>query len=311
MNAPIRTVALILALTSSVALAGCGQNGANAGGANSSEEAGAASSIEYSAIASGKVDVEGGLVDIAARAPGIVTEVYVQEGDEVVKDQVLAKQDDEDALLSRNRTSAQLRQSEAQIPILEVQLEGAVREENRLKRLIDNSAVSQQAYEQAVDRTRQLEAQLEAQKASVQLARAQLAQANYQLELYIVRAPTDGKIVRRYANPGSGASTLQVTPMFQLQPDAQRIVRAEVAEQSIGAVRRGQKVEIVPEADQSQSFDGTVMRIADVMGARRLRSDDPSQRADERVVEVVVDATEAPVLVGQRVFVKFIADEAA
>lgn len=310
MNAPIRIAALIFALTSSVALVGCGQNGANAGGADSSEEAGAASSIEYSAIASGKVDVEGGLVDIAARAPGIVTEVYVQEGDEVVKDQVLAKQDDEDALLSRNRTSAQLRQSEAQIPILEVQLDGAVREENRLKRLIDNSAVSQQAYEQAVDRTRQLQAQLEAQKASVQLARAQLAQANYQLELYIVRAPTDGKIVRRYANPGSGASTLQVTPMFQLQPDAQRIVRAEVAEQSIGAVQRGQKVEIVPEADQSQSYDGTVMRIADVMGARRLRSDDPSQRADERVVEVVVDATEAPVLVGQRVFVKFIAEKA-
>ena len=50
------------------------------------------------------------------------------------------------------------------------------------------------------------------------------------------------------------------------------------------------------------------MRIADVMGARKLRSDDPSQRADERVVEVVVDATSAPVLVGQRVFVKFIDD---
>ena len=31
----------------------------------------------------GKVDVEGGLVDIAARQPGIVTQVMVQEGDEV------------------------------------------------------------------------------------------------------------------------------------------------------------------------------------------------------------------------------------
>ena len=96
--------------------------------------------------------------------------------------------------------------------------------------------------------------------------------------------------------------------MFQLQPDAQRIVRAEVAEQSIGSVHEGQNVEIVPESDQSLSYPGTVMRISGVMGARKLRSDDPSQRADERVVEVVVDATSAPVLVGQRVFVKFIAD---
>lgn len=308
MKAAIRNLAMAAGSVAILGLAGCGQNGADAGSSDSETIAATSAGPEYSAIASGKVDVEGGLVDIAARAPGIVTEVYVQEGDEVEKDQILAKQDDEDALLSRNRTSAQLRQAEAQVPILEVQLDAARREENRLKRLIDSSAVSEQTYEQAVDRTRQLEAQLEAQKASVQLARAQLAQANYQLELYIVRAPTDGKIVRRYANPGSGASTLQVTPMFQLQPDAQRIVRAEVAEQSIGEVSRGQRVEIVPEADQSQSYAGTVMRIADVMGARRLRSDDPSQRADERVVEVVIDATEAPVLVGQRVFVKFIED---
>ncbi len=311
MNAPIRMTVAIFAITAALAAAGCGGNGAGADGVDPAAEGAATDGPQYSAISSGKVDVEGGLVDIAARAPGIVTEVYVQEGDEVVKDQVLAKQDDEDAILSRNRTAAQLRQAEAQIPILEVQLEAARREENRLKRLIDSSAVSEQAYEQAVDATLQIEAQLDAQRAAVQLARAQLAQANYQVELYIVRAPADGKIVRRYANPGSGASTLQVTPMFQLQPDAQRIVRAEVAEQSIGEVRQGQEVEIVPEADQSLSYPGTVMRIADVMGARRLRSDDPSQRADERVVEVVVDATAAPVLVGQRVFVKFIDEDAS
>jgi HlyD family secretion protein len=51
---------------------------------------------------------------------------------------------------------------------------------------------------------------------------------------------------------------------------------------------------------------GEVIRIAGVMGARKLRSDDPSERADERVVEVVVNAEAAPVLVGQRVLVKFL-----
>lgn len=309
MNASLRTTALIFATAATLVIAGCSGNGAEANAVAEEAAAAAANAPQYSAISSGKVDIEGGLVDIAARAPGIVTEVYVQEGDAVVKDQILAKQDDEDAILSRNRTAAQLRQAEAQIPILEVQLEAAQREEDRLKRLIKNNAVSEQTYEQAEDRTNQLEAQLDAQHASVALARAQLAQANYQVELYIVRAPADGKIVRRYANPGSGASTFQVTPLFQLQPDALRIVRAEVAEQSIGSVQQGQDVEIVPEADQSLSYPGKVIRIADVMGARRLRSDDPSQRADERVVEVVVDATAAPVLVGQRVFVKFIAQD--
>jgi HlyD family secretion protein len=46
------------------------------------------------------------------------------------------------------------------------------------------------------------------------------------------------------------------------------------------------------------------------MGSRKLRSDDPSERADERVVEVVVDAESAPVLVGQRVLAKFLKDGA-
>jgi len=264
----------------------------------------------YAAIAAGKVDIEGGLVDVAARAPGIVKEVYVQEGDQVVAGQILARQEDDDSRLSRNRVSAQLTQSQAQLPILEVQVDAAVREEARLARLVADNATSEQAYEQAQDRTKQLKAQLEAQKTSITLVRAQLAEANYQVELHIIRAPTGGTIVRRYANPGSGASTFNVTSMFQLQPDSMRIVRAEVEERSLTQVKVGQPVEIVPESDQDTAYPGKVVRIAGVMGSRKLRSDDPSERADERVVEVVVDAQKAPVLVGQRVLVKFLKDSA-
>ncbi len=264
----------------------------------------------YAAIAAGKVDIEGGLVDVAARAAGIVKEVYVQEGDKVKTGQILARQEDDDSRLSRNRVSAQLQQAEAQLPVLAVQLEAAAREEARLDRLLSESATSQQAFEQAQDRTRQLRAQVDAQKTSVALVRAQLAEANYQVELHIIRAPADGTIVRRYANPGSGASTFSVTAMFQLQPDALRIVRAEVEERSITLVKEGQGVEIVPESNQQATYPGKVIRIAAVMGARKLRSDDPSERADERVVEVVVDAEQAPVLIGQRVLVKFLKDGA-
>lgn len=260
----------------------------------------------YAAIAAGKVDIEGGLVDVAARAPGIIHEVLVQEGDRVKQDQILARQDDEDARLGRDRVAAQLRQAKAQIAILEIQVEAASREAARLSRLLAQNAVSSQAADQALDAQRQASAQLEAQRAAISLVQAQLAEANYQVELHVVRSPADGRIVRRYANPGSGASTLQVTPLFQLQPDTQRIVRAEVEERSLAEVFAGQTVEIVPESDQDAAFPGTVLRMAEVMGSRKLRSDDPSERTDERVVEVVVDAENAPVLVGQRVFVKFL-----
>lgn len=287
-----------------------GPDGATAPGAQGATIDPSSVNTPYAAIAAGKVDIEGGLVDVAARAPGIVRDVLVQEGDKVKKDQVLARQEDDDARLSRNRVAAQLNQSEAQLPILEVQLDAAVREEKRLERLIAENATSQQIYQQAQDNTRQLRAQVVAQKSSIALVRAQLAEANYQVELYVIRAPADGTIVRRYANPGSGASTFSVTAMFQLQPDSLRIVRAEVEERSITLVKAGQKVEIVPESDQQKSYSGQVIRIAGVMGSRKLASDDPSQRADERVVEVVVDAEQAPVIVGQRVLVKFLKDGA-
>ena len=61
-----------------------------------------------------------------------------------------------------------------------------------------------------------------------------------------------------------------------------------------------------PEADQSKIYPGKVLRIAAVFGARKLQSDDPSERTDERVVEVVVSADGAPFLIGQRVLVKFV-----
>lgn len=300
-----------VAAVSLLALTACGggaPGGSDAGATGAAKIDPASINTPYSAIAAGKVDIEGGLVDIAARAPGIVSEVLVQEGDKVKSGQILARQEDEDSRLSRNRVSAQLQQSEAQLPILQVQLEAALREEARLKRLTDENAASTQAHEQSQDATRQLMAQVEAQKSSIALVRAQLAEANYQVELHIIRAPADGTIVRRYANPGSGASTFSVTAMFQLQPDSQRIIRAEVEERSVNQVKVGQKAEIVPESDQKMSYPGEVVRIAGVMGARKLRSDDPSERADERVVEVVVNAESAPVLVGQRVLVKFLKD---
>jgi HlyD family secretion protein len=307
----IRSILLLSAVV--VALASCG--GPDPGDEPAPGTKGSRTEVDpnsiatpYAAISAGKVDIEGGLVEVAARAAGIVKEVYVQEGEKVVAGQILARQEDDDSRLSRNRVAAQLTQAEAQLPILEVQLEGAQREEERLSRLVAQSAASKQAYEQAQDRTRQLAAQIQAQKTSITLVRAQLAEANYQVDLHVIRAPAAGTIVRRYANPGSGASTFNVTSMFQLQPDSMRIVRAEVEDRSLTLVKVGQPVEIVPESDQDTAYPGKVIRIAGVMGSRKLRSDDPSERTDERVVEVVVDADKAPVLVGQRVLVKFLKD---
>lgn len=259
----------------------------------------------YAAIGNGKADVEGGIIQVAARRGGVVKAVYVQEGDVVTAGQILARQEDDDPRLAVDRARAQVAQAEAQVRVLQVKLDAARREFRRLETLSASNFVAGQRLDRQRDEIRDWEAQIAAQRASVTTARAALAEAEYALELTVIRAPTDGRIVRRYANPGSGASTLNVSNMFDLEPNAARIVRAEIVEADLANVAIGQQVEIQPESDPSKAFVGRVLRRAAVFGARKLASDDPTQRSDERVVEVVVSADGAPLLIGQRVLVKF------
>jgi HlyD family secretion protein len=260
----------------------------------------------YAAIADGKADVEGGIIQVAARTAGIVQQVMVQEGDRVTKGEVLARLEDEQPRLAADTAAAGLAQAQAQVASLQVQLRAAEREYARLQRLAPSNFVAAQALDQARDSVASAQAALQVQQAAIGTARAQLAQARYNLELTYIRAPADGKIVRRYANPGAGASTLNVSNMFDLEPDTAKIVRAEISESAVPSIFTGQKAELVAEADQSKAYPGQVLRRAEMFGARKLQSDDPSERTDDRVVEVVVSADKAPFLVGQRVLVKFL-----
>jgi HlyD family secretion protein len=260
----------------------------------------------FAAIADGKADVEGGIIQVAARTAGVIRAVYVQEGDSVKKGEVLAQLEDDQPRLNVANARAAEAQAQAQIALLQVQKETAQREYDRLLPLKAQQFVAGQALDKAQDAIREADAQITAQRAAVQTAQAALNSAAYALELTKVRAPADGKIVRRYANPGSGASTLQVSNMFDLVPDTRHIVRAEIVESDVPNVFAGQTAQISPEADPTKSYIGTVLRRSDEFGARKLQSDDPTERTDERVVEVVISADTTNMLVGQRVLVKFL-----
>lgn len=293
---------LIAALFLTVALTACGKPDASKDAAAAAKPA----DTPFAAIANGKVDVEGGIISVAARRGGIVREVFVQEGDTVIKGQILARQEDDEARLTAARAQAQVGLARAQLSSLETQLGASRRELARLEKLTASNFVAAQRVDEARDKVRQAEAALGAQRASVTVAQAQGNEAAYNLELTTIRAPVDGRIIRRLANPGSGASTLNVSNMFDIEPRAARIVRAEVPESALASVVVGQNVQIVPEFDSAKTYSGQVLRRAGLFGARKLQSDDPSERADDRVVEVVVSANDANLLIGQRVLVKFL-----
>ncbi|HEY3815089.1 MAG TPA: HlyD family efflux transporter periplasmic adaptor subunit [Caulobacteraceae bacterium] len=264
------------------------------------------SNTPYATIANGKADVEGGIINVAARRAGVVKAVYVEEGQRVKKGQILAQQEDDDARLALGSALAEVTQAKAQVALIQVQKSTAQRELARLEPLIAKSYVARQSVDNARDAVRQADANLASQQAAIATSQAAVAAARYNVELAVIRAPVDGMIVRRYANPGAGASTLNVSNMFDLEPDTGRIVRAEIVESALPLVTIGQEVELVSENDATKTYGGKVLRIAPQFGARKLQSDDPNERTDERVVEVVVTADTAPFLIGQRVLVKFL-----
>jgi RND family efflux transporter MFP subunit len=259
----------------------------------------------FATIANGKVDIEGGVVEIAARRFGVIKDVLVHEGDVVKKGQVLARQEDQDAILAIDSARATLLQTQSQLVLAQVNIRTAEREYERLKKLTTTNSIALQQFDQAGDNVATAQAQFGIQQAAIQTARAQLAQAQYNEELTNIRAPMDGKIIRRYANPGGGASTLNVSTMFDLEPVLPHIIRAEIVESAVPDVQVGQEAQIVPEADPGRVSTGHVIRIAATFGARKLKSDAANEASDERVVEVVVSAHDAPFLIGQRVLVKF------
>ncbi|WP_338848523.1 HlyD family efflux transporter periplasmic adaptor subunit [Massilia sp. W12] len=257
----------------------------------------------WAAIAKGSISVEGGLISIAAARPGIVKTVLVEEGAEVKAGDVLAQIDDREAKQALKVREHERDQHQPAIALLQTRLTIAEREQKRLSSLSGDDVVTGQQRDQANDEAKLAKGELMREKAALATAEAQVSSARLEVDQHIVRAPLDGRIVRRQARPGDGTSTLNVTPLFILAPHGPRIVRAELEERFVSAVEIGQSAEVTLEASESKVYKARVLRLGQVFG-NRPETDDPTEKQDVRVIECVL-AIDAPELrIGQRVIVR-------
>ena len=265
---------------------------------------------EFTAVARGRVDIEGGIVRLAARRDGVIATVLVEEGDRVRAGQVLAALDDD--LAQRNLALAEREVEQAEIYVRRARIEraAAAREAERLEPLAASETVSRQDLDREKDARDLAEVAVQAATAAVETARARQAVAARELIERQVVAPMDGQIIQRQARPGNGVSTLNVTPLFLFAPDGPRIVRAELEEQYLTAVHVGQSVQTILEAQPDSTWAGKVVRIGRVIG-ERTPSNDPKERQDAPVVELVIALDAEALLIGQRVVVRFLAGAGA
>ena len=125
-----------------------------------------------------------------------------------------------------------------------------------------------------------------------------------------IKAPISGTVLRCNMKAGETVSTVFPKPIITLADTSKLMVRAEVDERDIARVFAGQQVNVLIDALPQAALTGKVVRLENLMGRKKIRTGDPSEKSDRDVLEVLVDldqSTKLPLVIGLRVTVQFIA----
>lgn len=191
-------------------------------------------------------------VDVKSQASGEITEVLVNEGDEVRRGQLLARVD------QRIPANA-VRQAEADSVVAQAGLENAESRLARAEQLFAQQAMTEEELEVA----RLARATANAELISTQRALEDARIASVQTE---VRAPSNGIILSRAVEVGSviasasrdvggGAVLLRMASLDTVE------VRALVDETDIGTIKPGLAVTLTVAAYPNRPFEGVVLRV--------------------------------------------------
>ena len=182
---------------------------------------------------------------------GKVAKIYVEEGQRVERGQLLAEMDVESIQL-------QLKQTEAAQAVAEANFKNASRNKERMDRLFQEKAVSDQQYEQ-------VKLVYDAAKAQLEQAQAAVNMARHTLDLSIMKAPFGGIIASKNAqvgdvinpmmgnfSPGSGGGVLTLVDYSRIK------IVVEVSQSDILRIYKGQPAAVRVSDGQAKEYPGTV-----------------------------------------------------
>ena len=244
---------------------------------------------------------------VSTQITGTLTQVRIEEGDQVKEGQVLARLDDTAQQAALAQAQAQLQVSEATLAQYQAQLEQARRDLVRNQDLVVRQLVSQQALETARTSVETLAAQVEAQKKQVQLARASVAGAQVQLSYTVVRAPFNGVIIAKAAQAGEIVSPISAGGGFTrtgvgtiVDMDSLEF-EVDVNEAYINRVQPGQRAQGVLDAYPEWTIPAHVIAI--------IPTADRSKATVK--VRIAIDQKDPRVLPDMGVRVSFLEESAA
>jgi RND family efflux transporter MFP subunit len=184
-------------------------------------------------------------INITPDVAGKIAAIHVEEGDRVRKGQLLAE-------LDTRAIRLQLDQTKAGVAVAVANTNDAKRNKDRMERLSQENAVSEQQVEK-------INLAFEAAEAQLQQAKAALNLANHQLDVSLMKAPFNGIIAERSAEVGDiinpmigGAGVLTLVDFYRVK------IGVDLSHQDIVRITKGQPALLKVSAFPDEIFNGQV-----------------------------------------------------
>ncbi|HSR51149.1 MAG TPA: efflux RND transporter periplasmic adaptor subunit [Acidobacteriota bacterium] len=198
-------------------------------------------------------------VVVIARVGALVTDILVEEGDQVREGQLLARLDDREIRNEHEQANIAVGQAEIRARQAEVQAEQSQANLERSERLRSQKLISQQDYDQASLTARTDQLAYEVAQQEFEAAKARLQAAELQLEYTTIESSISGVITERMIDVGDRVSANQ--EVFRVEDFTPMWARVFIPERDLKRVRMGQRALIEIEAFPERSFNAAVKMI--------------------------------------------------
>ena len=204
---------------------------------------------------------------VSSKVTGKVAEIYIEEGQRVEKDQIVALLDDSNTRKSLELSKAELHSANTQVAETQARLTEAKLTLERNTEMARRQLISAAALDKARADFESLRAQLHSREADIIVSQKRLALQQQNLDDLTLRAPFAGVVISKDSQPGEMISPMSAgggftrTGICTIVDMASLEIEVDVNESYIQRVRDGQFVQAVLEAYPDWKIPAKVIAI--------------------------------------------------
>ncbi len=204
---------------------------------------------------------------VSSKTAGQIIEIAIEEGMEVIAGQVLARLDSSNLERSFELAEAQTAVARKAVLEVEAQLAEARLRQERTRRLVEERVAGQADLDRVNGEVATLEARFERQQEDIRVSERRADVIGQQIEDMVIRAPFDGVITAKNAQPGemmspiAGGAGFTRTGIGTIVDMTSLEIEVDVNEAYINRVSPGQPVDAVLDSYDDWTIPARVIAI--------------------------------------------------